>query len=88
LAVSLIFDASDMIFSSAIKGAGDTLFVMKGVIFFSVFIIVIPTYFAVVKFDQKIYQAWGYFLLYSIAPAVCFYFRYKCNKWIKKRIYY
>jgi MATE family multidrug resistance protein len=86
-AICLIFDTSDMIFSSAIKGAGDTLFVMKRVLFFSIFFIIVPSYFSVYLFKFGVYGAWICFLLYSIAPAISFYFRYRSKKWEKMRIY-
>jgi MATE family multidrug resistance protein len=86
LGVYLIFDAGSIIFASAIKGAGDTVFVMKKFLFFSIFLVVIPTYFNIIILKCGVYVAWGSLLLYVIALSTSFYFRYKSKKWEKIRI--
>ncbi|MDR1400883.1 MAG: MATE family efflux transporter [Endomicrobium sp.] len=86
LAVYLIFDASGIIFAAAIKGAGDTVFIMKILTTFSVVFVIIPTYFIVVVFKFGIYVAWYFMLTYSIALAISFYCRYRSGKWKKMRV--
>jgi MATE family multidrug resistance protein len=86
LAIYLIFDIINMIYSSAIKGAGDTIFVMKILTIFSVLLIIIPMYFIVVVFKFGIYVAWWCMLLYVIVLAFSFYFRYRSNKWKNIRV--
>ncbi|MDR3275248.1 MAG: MATE family efflux transporter [Endomicrobium sp.] len=86
LAVYLIFDIVNMIFSSAIKGAGDTVFVMKILASFSIFLIIIPVYFIVIVFKLSIYVAWWSMLIYVISLAFIFYLRYRSNKWKKLRV--
>jgi MATE family multidrug resistance protein len=86
LAVYLIFDAGNIIFASAIKGAGDTVFVMKRLLFFSTFLVIIPTYLNIMVFKCGVYVAWSFLLVSIIALAGSFYFRYKSNKWKKMRV--
>jgi MATE family multidrug resistance protein len=87
LAVYFVFDITSVIFASAIKGAGDTLFVMKRLLLFSLFFAVIPTYVNIIILKRGgIYAAWGFLTLLAASLAVSFYFRYKSNKWKKMRV--
>ncbi|MDR2676754.1 MAG: MATE family efflux transporter [Endomicrobium sp.] len=86
LAIYEIFDIINIIYSSVIKGAGDTVFVMKILTGFSIFFIIIPMYLIVVVFKLGIYVAWWFILLYVITLAFSFYFRYRSNKWKKMRV--
>jgi MATE family multidrug resistance protein len=86
LAVYLAFDGANIIFASAIKGAGDTIFVMKRLLLFSLVLVVIPTYLNVIVFKLGVYVAWGFLVCSVMALASSFYFRYKSNKWKKMRV--
>ncbi|MCA6070823.1 MAG: MATE family efflux transporter [Endomicrobium sp.] len=86
LAAYIVFDAGNIIFASALKGAGDTMFVMKRLLLFSISFVVLPTYINVALLKQGVYVAWGFLLLPVIALAGSFYFRYKSNKWKKMRV--
>ncbi|MDR0915087.1 MAG: MATE family efflux transporter [Endomicrobium sp.] len=81
LAFYLIFNASNIIFSSAIKGAGDTIFIVKKFILFSILFIIIPTYISVIFLKLSIYIAWSFVLLYNMALSLSFYYRYKSQRW-------
>ncbi|GHT32969.1 MATE family efflux transporter [Endomicrobiia bacterium] len=86
LAVYFVFDAANIIFASAIKGAGDTMFVMKRLLLFSLFLVIIPTYVGIMIFKRGVYTAWVCLLSSVISLAISFYFRYKSNKWKKMRV--
>ncbi|MDR3243145.1 MAG: MATE family efflux transporter [Elusimicrobiota bacterium] len=86
VALYLLFDAANVIYAAAIKGAGDTAFVMKRLTILSIFMVIIPTYLIVIVFKLGIYAAWWFMLLYIIALAGSFYFRYKTNRWQKMRV--
>ncbi|MDR0956342.1 MAG: MATE family efflux transporter [Endomicrobium sp.] len=86
LAVYLVFDAGNIIFASAIKGAGDTMFVMKRLLIFSIFLVIIPTYLNIIIFKKSVYVAWCFLLFSVVALARSFYFRYRSNKWKKMRV--
>jgi MATE family multidrug resistance protein len=87
LAIYFVFDITSIIFASAIKGAGDTLFVMKRLLLFSLFFAVIPIYVNIIILKRGgIYTAWGFLALLAMTLASSFYFRYKSNKWKKMRV--
>jgi MATE family multidrug resistance protein len=76
----------NIIFASAIKGAGDTAFVMKLLITLSVFAAAVPIYLIVIVFKLGVYAGWSIIVFYAIALAVSFYLRYKTYKWKKMRV--
>lgn len=76
-----LFDAFVIIFSSAVKGAGDTKFVMKAVLAFSWILLVIPTFFAVVIFDWHLFVAWGFATIYIVLLGILFLHRFQQGKW-------
>ncbi|MDR1720798.1 MAG: MATE family efflux transporter [Endomicrobium sp.] len=86
LAIYIIFDATGIIFTSAIKGAGDTVFIMKRLTVLTVIFVIVPTYLIVVVFKLGIYVAWLFMLSYSITLAISFYYRYRSNKWKEIRV--
>jgi MATE family multidrug resistance protein len=58
VAVYSIFDTLNIIFTSAIKGAGDTRFVMFMTVLLSLFVLIIPTYLAIVVFKYGLMVSW------------------------------
>jgi MATE family multidrug resistance protein len=76
----------NVIFASAIKGAGDTAFVMKLLITLSVFVAGIPIYVSVIILKQGVYIGWSIMVFYAIALALSFYLRYKTYKWKSMRV--
>jgi MATE family multidrug resistance protein len=86
LSMFFVFDTGTVIFSSVIRGAGDTFYVMKIFVLFSLFLEVIPAYLNVVVFKQTVLVVWGFFLFYVAALWFSFYYRYKSSKWEKMRV--
>jgi MATE family multidrug resistance protein len=86
VALYSVFDPMNIIFASAIKGAGDTAFVMKLLIILSVFAAAIPIYITVITLKLGVYAGWSIMVFYAIALALSFYFRYKTYKWKKMRV--
>jgi MATE family multidrug resistance protein len=86
LVIYIIFDGCQIPFQFAIKGAGDTAFVMKVVISLSIICVIIPTYLVVNVFKMGVYTAWLVTMSYSLALSAIFYFRYKSGKWKKMRV--
>jgi MATE family multidrug resistance protein len=58
VAVYSIFDTLNLVFASAIKGAGDTRFVMIIGLLLSLFVLVIPSYIVLVVMQRGLYSAW------------------------------
>ena len=81
VAIYSIFDTMNIVFVSAIKGAGDTRFVMIMLVFISSFLLVIPTYLIIVVFNRGIMLCWVIFSIYVSALGFVFYLRFLGGKW-------
>ncbi len=86
VALYSLFDPLNIVFASAIKGAGDTAFVMKLLIITSVFVLAIPMYLITSVFKMGLYAGWCVMLVYAVVLATSFYLRYKTGKWKKMRV--
>ena len=86
VAVYSLFDSLTIVFSSAIKGAGDTRFVMLVMGALSLLMLDIPSYVAFEIFDAGIYTGWSIASFYIIFLGVVFYLRFKGGKWKKMRV--
>lgn len=83
IAIYSIFDTLTIIFASAIKGAGDTKFVMYIMVIASWTLMVIPTYCAVEIFHWDLFSAWAFASLYIILVGFIFLLRFRQGKWKK-----
>ncbi len=81
-----LFDALNIIFASAIKGAGDTRFVMVVIIIISLFLLIIPSYIALVIFEAHIYVGWAIATLYVCVLGLVFLARFLGGKWKTMRV--
>ncbi|OHD63050.1 MAG: MATE family efflux transporter [Spirochaetes bacterium RBG_13_51_14] len=86
VALYCIFDAMNLIFASAIKGAGDTRFVMYAVIILSIFVLVIPTYVVLFIFKLGIYAGWAAATGYVVVLGVVFMYRFLRGQWKSMRV--
>jgi MATE family multidrug resistance protein len=84
--VFCFFDALNLIFSAAIKGAGDTRFIMWTIAALSLGVMILPTYIAVQILGAGIYTAWTLATLYVCALGLAFLLRYRQGKWKKMRV--
>jgi MATE family multidrug resistance protein len=81
VAIYSIFDTLNLVFASAIKGAGDTRFVMMMGFFLSLLLLVIPSYIAVVVMGRGLYTAWGIASLYISLLGFSYLIRFLSGKW-------
>ena len=81
VAVYSVFDAMSIIFSSAIKGAGDTRFVTYIIVILSSCILVVPTYVAIMVLGYGLMAGWTLASIYVVALGFVFYFRFLGGKW-------
>jgi MATE family multidrug resistance protein len=81
VALYSLFDAMNMIFAAAIKGAGDTSFVMKTIGICSVSILIVPVYFGVVVFHAGLYTAWTLGTAYTVVIGIVFFLRFRAGQW-------
>jgi MATE family multidrug resistance protein len=83
-----LFDTGNIIFSAALKGAGDTRFVMYVSLVLNWLIMVIPSWLAVTFLtgDARLYAAWFALTGYVCALAILFFLRFLTGKWKTMRV--
>lgn len=81
-----MFDMLNIVYGHAIKGAGDTRFVMWISIGLSWPILVVPTYLVCVVFKGSVYTAWFFITAYVIVLGITFYLRFRGGKWKAMRV--
>lgn len=81
-----LFDTCSILYSHAIKGAGDTHFVMRITTYLSLFVLIIPTFFAVVVYETTIYIPWAFCALFIFSMGVTFLIRFRQGKWKKMSV--
>jgi MATE family multidrug resistance protein len=86
VAVYSVFDTLNMVFAAAVKGAGDTRYVMIMVAIISLFGLIIPTYLTVVVLDWGLMFAWVIAAAYVTILGFVFYFRFLGGKWKTMRV--
>ena len=86
VAVYTVFDTLNIVFSSALKGAGDTKFVMVMIICVSVGGLAIPSYIAIAVLDTGIFAAWYIVSGYVILLGFSFLTRFLTGKWKSMRV--
>jgi MATE family multidrug resistance protein len=86
VAVYCLFDAMNIIFCSAIKGAGDTRYVMLMTLILSVFVLIVPVYVAVEILDSGLMIAWVFATVYVALLGITFYARFLGGKWESMRV--
>jgi len=86
VALYSIFDTMNIIFASAIKGAGDTRFVMFMIVSLAMGGLAIPSYIAIIVLKMNIYSAWIIVTIYIILLGSCFLWRFLGGKWQSMRV--
>ena len=86
VAIYCISDAFYLIFTHALKGAGDTRFVMWTSLGLSWGTMVIPAYLSLTFFQPSIFLLWSFICLYLILAGIIFYLRFKNGAWKKMRV--
>ena len=86
VALYSIFDTMNIIFSSALKGAGDTRFVMFMIVGLSGGVLAFPTWLAITVLGLGVMTAWTLATAYVILLGFAFYFRFLRGKWKSMRV--
>ncbi len=81
VAVYALFDTLSILYSSAVKGAGDTHFVMRVTTVLSIFVLIIPTFIAVDIAGTDLYTPWTFCALFIIGMGLIFMARFRGGKW-------
>ena len=85
VAVYSLFDSMNIIFSFALRGAGDTRFVTAISLAMAWPLMVIPTW-AAWHYRWGLYWAWTFASAYVIALGFVFLFRFRAGKWKSMRV--
>jgi MATE family multidrug resistance protein len=81
-----MLDGIYLIFIGAIRGAGDSFFVMICVFMLSTFILILPVYIMVEHLDTGVLAPWICLASYIGAGALVFWLRFRQGKWMKMRV--
>jgi MATE family multidrug resistance protein len=83
--VYCLFDTMNVVFSFALRGAGDTVFVTLVAIIFSWPAMIVPTWWGVTN-GKGLFWAWSFASLYVIMLALTFLFRFLQGHWRSMRV--
>jgi MATE family multidrug resistance protein len=86
VAVYSLFDTMNLIFAAAVKGAGDTHYVMRMMVVLSLAGLIAPTYVAIVLLHKGLFTGWYIASAYVIALGLAFLFRFLGGKWKSMRV--
>lgn len=81
-----LLDGLNVIYSGALKGAGDTAFIGWTIVVLSIALVIAPVYLAVVVLQAGLYTAWTLAALYVCALALAFGWRFRQGKWKLMRV--
>ncbi len=86
IAVFSLFDTVAVVFSAALKGAGDTRYIMFVVLLASSVVLVLPSYVALVLLGADIVVGWSILTIYIMVLNFAFLYRYLGGKWQSMRV--
>jgi len=86
VALYSLFDSLTVIFAYAIKGAGDTRYVMFMIVVVSTFGLVIPSFIAFELFQASLYVGWTIVTFYVCILGISFLMRFLRGKWKTMRV--
>jgi MATE family multidrug resistance protein len=86
VAVYMLFDMALNIFAGALRGAGDTRFVMGAMLAVAVGVLGVPSYLAIAWWGAGIYSAWCLVTAYVIALGAVFFWRFQSGVWRSMRV--
>jgi MATE family multidrug resistance protein len=86
VALYSLFDVLSIVYAGALKGAGDSRFVMWMISGLSVGILILPTYVAIEVLGAGILTGWVIATAYVSALGVAFYLRFRSGAWKSMRV--
>jgi len=86
VALYSLFDSLNLIFSGALKGAGDTRFVLYLTVGLGWLLMVVPILVFCGFYHFGLYAAWAFATLFIIALSFCFLARFLGGKWRAMRV--
>ncbi|XPV76360.1 MAG: MATE family efflux transporter [Desulfovibrio sp.] len=79
-------DSFALVYQGALKGAGDTRFVMIFCLICSLSVLVAPVYILVEHYRVPMEYSWYFIIGYVVIQSVVYYTRFKTGIWMEKRI--
>jgi MATE family multidrug resistance protein len=76
-----IFDMAALVFAGALRGAGDTRFVMLATLIVSISVMVVPSYLAIEVWHADVFVAWWFVAGYVMALGGAFFVRFQRGRW-------
>jgi MATE family multidrug resistance protein len=86
VALYSLADAVSLVFFGALKGAGDTRFVMYAILIASVCVLILPTWYVVDRGIGGIHGPWLALSAYICFLAACFGLRFQNGAWARRRV--
>jgi MATE family multidrug resistance protein len=86
VAVYCFFDAMVIVFSFAIRGAGDTRFALLFSCFVAWTVMVLPTWISIRWFGGGLHACWWFCTIYIIVLGIGFFARFQAGHWKKMRV--
>jgi multidrug resistance protein, MATE family len=86
VALYSLFDTMNIIFSSALKGAGDTRFIMYLLMILSLGVLIIPSWIALIVLHAGVYVGWCIASAYVCLLGIAFLLRFLAGKWKSMRV--
>ena len=81
ISLYLFMDALYMTYSGALKGAGDTRFLMASISISSILFLILPVYIGITWLDMDVIGAWLFVLLFVMVLFLLAAGRYRAGKW-------
>ena len=85
VAIYSFADALYVVFSFALRGAGDTRFVMWLTFALAWPVMILPTWWLITH-DFSVYWPWAFATAYVGVMALCFWLRFRTGKWKAMRV--
>ncbi len=85
IAAFALFDSMTLMFSSALRGAGDTMYVTMVSLLLAWPVMVIPAW-IICHYNWSMYWAWGFLSCYIALQALIYYIRFRGGKWKHMRV--
>lgn len=86
VAAFALFESVVILASSALKGAGDTAYIMKTLGFTSVLLVIAPTFIVIETLGLSVFAAWGILACNLAAVSAIFFLRFRGGKWKRMRV--
>lgn len=81
-----LFDAVAIVYSGALKGAGDTMYVMKAIALVALAAMIAPVTLLTTVFTGDLYSLWACATLYICCLGAAFWLRYRQGAWRDMRV--